>query len=519
MSVITAPVVPTDPLGTMGGGDGLAAILNALDTAIDTSEPEITPDKITITEGTTVTNSLNFGDDVAIWRTDVAKFQTDSELTIDQLLIINGDGGTSTNLRFFNGLYKMEWGDSAGTYDTNLYRESANVLKTDDDFRVGTAGTDDESVATLVGTQTLTNKTLTSPVINSPTGDVVTLTGTQTLTNKTFGAGNVGINTSGMYRNPLLNSNFDIWQRGTSQVFASSGSSQVAYLADNNKDFVIPDGGTSAIVNISREAHTPGQEDGSTYYHSVELTGAMTSPGVNATILTRRYIEDGVRKLCGDGKSITVKFRLRASVNGTVVGINAGQNYGTGGSPSSAEVLTGTTFTLTTSFAEYEHTFTTNTLSGKTFGTDENSSIFQLDLRYMWGATAGVAVGDANLHNPGAVTIDTDWIQVNTGVTSLPYNPPLVADEQARCERYYQLITYGHRSHMAGGSQIHGSSMGYKTHMRKAPSATIISAGSSSNASVSIDSVRADGFRLSVTSSSSGDSYVINGTLGLSAEY
>jgi hypothetical protein len=41
---------------------------------------------------------------------------------------------------------------------------------------------------TLVGrdtTDTLTNKTLTSPVINSPTGDIVTLTGSQTMTNKT----------------------------------------------------------------------------------------------------------------------------------------------------------------------------------------------------------------------------------------------------------------------------------------------------------------------------------------------
>lgn len=37
-------------------------------------------------------------------------------------------------------------------------------------------------------TQTLTNKTLTSPVINTPTGDVATLTGTQTLSGKTLTA-------------------------------------------------------------------------------------------------------------------------------------------------------------------------------------------------------------------------------------------------------------------------------------------------------------------------------------------
>jgi hypothetical protein len=44
-----------------------------------------------------------------------------------------------------------------------------------------TAGIVDKTTA-----QTLTNKTLTSPVINTPTGDIVSLTGTETLTNKTL---------------------------------------------------------------------------------------------------------------------------------------------------------------------------------------------------------------------------------------------------------------------------------------------------------------------------------------------
>src|SRR6185312_9909552 len=43
---------------------------------------------------------------------------------------------------------------------------------------------DTTKVVDLTTSQTLTNKTLTSPVINTPTGDVATLTGTQTLTNK-----------------------------------------------------------------------------------------------------------------------------------------------------------------------------------------------------------------------------------------------------------------------------------------------------------------------------------------------
>lgn len=45
---------------------------------------------------------------------------------------------------------------------------------------------DTTKVVDLTTAQTLTNKTLTSPVINTPTGDVATKTGTETLTNKTL---------------------------------------------------------------------------------------------------------------------------------------------------------------------------------------------------------------------------------------------------------------------------------------------------------------------------------------------
>ena len=51
----------------------------------------------------------------------------------------------------------------------------------------------DGDFATIAGTETLTNKTLTSPVINTPTGDVATITGTQTLSNKTIDTGSNSI--------------------------------------------------------------------------------------------------------------------------------------------------------------------------------------------------------------------------------------------------------------------------------------------------------------------------------------
>ena len=51
----------------------------------------------------------------------------------------------------------------------------------------------DADLVSIAGTETLTNKTLTSPVINTPTGDVATKDGTQTLTNKTIDTGSNSI--------------------------------------------------------------------------------------------------------------------------------------------------------------------------------------------------------------------------------------------------------------------------------------------------------------------------------------
>ena len=48
-------------------------------------------------------------------------------------------------------------------------------------------------MVTLTGAQTITDKTLTSPIINTPTGDVATKAGIQTLTNKTIDTGSNSI--------------------------------------------------------------------------------------------------------------------------------------------------------------------------------------------------------------------------------------------------------------------------------------------------------------------------------------
>lgn len=111
--------------------------------------------------------------------------------------------------------YAMQLMDTGGTAaggitfgtDTNIYRSAANTLKTDDNLIVSIAGTVSGSVATIDGTQTLTNKAFGDNLnmgshritsVTDPTNpqdaatknyvdtNTVSATGTATLTNKTL---------------------------------------------------------------------------------------------------------------------------------------------------------------------------------------------------------------------------------------------------------------------------------------------------------------------------------------------
>jgi len=57
-----------------------------------------------------------------------------SDLTTDGDIIVMG--ATTQSLRIYRSDGKFVFGDGAGGYDTNLYRESANALRTDDQLTV-----------------------------------------------------------------------------------------------------------------------------------------------------------------------------------------------------------------------------------------------------------------------------------------------------------------------------------------------------------------------------------------------
>lgn len=113
---------------------------------------------------------------------------------------------------------------------------------------------------------------------------------------------------------------------------------------------------------------------------------------------------------------------------------------GAGGTPTATEAIKGEEFSLTTSWAKYTTTFTTNTLTGKTFGTDGFDKLIAT-IELMWGATRGTTY-----HNDsggaedfgGAGNIDIAQVQLCAGDVALPFMPKSFEEELRACQRYYE---------------------------------------------------------------------------------
>jgi len=250
-----------------------------------------------------------------------------------------------------------------------------------------------------------------------------------------------GLADLGMSRQAIMNGNFDIWQRGTSVAISDATD---IYQADRWKDYTTKDGGTLPTLTRSRQLQTSGDVTGSYYFSRLATNGAGTSLGAGSIHFLQEAIENGVRNLCGASKTVTLSFWARSSIASKKLGVYLYQYYGSGGSPTSGEVINGTNWTLTSSWTKYTYTFTTNTLVGKTFGTN-NDDYLQVSLTYMWGSTYPARVGAAGAETyVGSGNIDIAQVQLCAGDVALPFQPKSFRDELTDCQRYYETsFPYG----------------------------------------------------------------------------
>lgn len=277
-----------------------------------------------------------------------------------------------------------------------------------------------------------------------------------------------------MNGNAIINGNFDIWQRSTSQAIAAATET---FVADRWKNLHNAGGGTLPTITVSRQQLTAGDIHKSFWYHRINVNGAGTSLGSGSLGRLFQLIERGTRFLCGNGKKVTVSFWARSSISSKKIGVSLQQNYGTGGSPSSAETINGGNFTLTSDWTKYTFTFTTNTLVGKTFGTDNNDHL-RLAFYAMWGSSLQSEVGASSAETyVGSGNIDIAQVQLNEGDTALDFNPRQIADEWLLCTRYFRKL-YGEGdtrtppSYLSTGS-VFGVNISLSSRMRVTPTVTI----------------------------------------------
>jgi hypothetical protein len=273
-------------------------------------------------------------------------------------------------------------------------------------------------------------------IVDDPSGTPVTKKATvNNIADSIAADSNTPVMNSSMARQAIINGNFDVWQRGTT----STNPVTATFLADRwNVSFNADSGTPPTNIVHTRQALTAGDIANAFYHYRIAPDGAGSSYGANSHYTLRQKIEFGTRFLCGLNKTVTVSFYARSSITNKKLGILAIQHYGTGGSPSTLEYINGENWTLTSSWTKYTHTFTTNTLASKTFGTANDDSLY-IDFAVQWGSTRDAYYGaDGAEDFVGSGTIDIAQVQLCAGDVALPFMPKSYEEELRACQRYYQ---------------------------------------------------------------------------------
>ncbi|HMB77154.1 MAG TPA: hypothetical protein VKN76_12195 [Kiloniellaceae bacterium] len=211
--------------------------------------------------------------------------------------------------------------------------------------------------------------------------------------------------------NLLINSDFRVAQRGD-VTFNSTG-----YTFDRWRFFP---GGGSNMVDLTRTAFSLGQTAVSgepSYYITLDRTNTDSS---GDALLTQKI--ESVRTLAGQTCTVSYWARSSAPVTQGNFRVRTIQDFGSGGTPTSSNTNHFADPALSTAWQRFTATMTLPSISGATLGTDGNDN---LTLRF------------ALLIAAGSVAIDIANVKLEPGDIAGDYRPRPIAEELARCQRYY----------------------------------------------------------------------------------
>jgi hypothetical protein len=224
-------------------------------------------------------------------------------------------------------------------------------------------------------------------------------------------------------KNKIINGDFNVNQRGFTSTTTSGTYGFDRWLMV----------GTGGTVTYSSQAFTPGTAPVVGYEaknYAQVVTASQSAAGDRGLLVTR--IENA-RNFAN--QPVVISFWAKAASGTPKIGVEVAQDFGTGGSPSSFVSNAFGSVTLSTSWVRYSVTATMASISGKTFGTD-NNNFLSLGLWVSAGAdfaTRGQSIGVQNN------TFDIWGVQVEAGSIATPFQTATgtIQGELAACQRYY----------------------------------------------------------------------------------
>jgi len=235
-------------------------------------------------------------------------------------------------------------------------------------------------------------------------------------------------------KNKIINGDFTINQRAFSSTAVGS-----VYTFDRWKVFLSLNTGTATY---SAQTFTPGTAPVAGYearnFLRCVTSGVTSANSASYTFLTQ-YIED-VRSFAN--QTVTVSFWAKAASGTPKVSVELGQFFGSGGSPSATVNTYGGQATLSTSWARYSVTVAVPSISGKTIGTDANSSALLTSFWLTAGADFNSRTGSLGQQDN---TFDIWGVQVEAGSVATAFQTATgtIQGELAACQRYYFRSTGG----------------------------------------------------------------------------
>ena len=222
------------------------------------------------------------------------------------------------------------------------------------------------------------------------------------------------------FKNYIINGNFDVWQRGTSQTIDGYGSDDRWF-----------NGNLGSTKTHSQVACTDVER---ALFNDSKFSRTVVSSVVDAGnfVVKRQSIED-VTKLAG--KTVTLSFWAKADSNKNIW-LEFKQYFGSGGSPSPTVTgIYGQAIALTSTWQKKTITLTLPTISGKTLGTDGvHTSSTELQFWFNVGSSY-IARIPTGIQQSG--TFEIAQVQLEEGSVATPFENRPYGLELSLCKRYY----------------------------------------------------------------------------------